>query len=70
MSKCMSFNNVNFKKLNTNKQQGHIEVRLYDSFFNLIFKRKAEIANKNDVCELFTELKNKGVNINKDLGWF
>jgi len=46
-----------------------IEIRLYDSTFQIFFKGKARVNNKIEMKRLTDEIESKGITL-RNSGWF
>ena len=46
-----------------------IEIRIYDSTYQIFYKGSAKIKDKKEMNRLFEEIKTKGINLIGD-GWF
>lgn len=64
------YNNVPIKKISWGKQDGFIEIKLFDKHYNKIFAGKAKLKDRKEVKRLFTDLKHKGFNYFNETSWF
>lgn len=56
-------------KLEVSRSGDNIEVRLFDSSFNMYFKRRVNLSDKKGMRRLLSELHGKGVDF-RDFGDF